>query len=521
MEHRSLARNLPSLVGAWLACNFVAGFEWGLASPTKGTARRDFFARFPNFFGSGGQAGLDDGQMSGILIGRGRDRRSNSIFVHERGVTGMGTSLKDDLASLRIERRDAEPGPARTLDIKRRGVDGGGLGLRLLSLILWAIPLSLVGVGGYYGYQQYQAVRSKVEVTVGRVQLMTSGEAEKLLSATGYLKSRNQAMIGAKVPGRVQELNAEEGTKVKKGDVLAVLEHNDLDAQLESRKAMMLRARADVEEAKSDLEYKRSRAERTRRLQAKAMSVSAEEMQLAVSASEMASAHLGSLEATYKLQQSQVREIEESLSNMTIRAPFDGTVVEKPAELGEMITGGGMGSGLSIGRASVLTLANLDRMDVETDVAENLLSRIALGQPAEVSVSAVPGKHYRGRLRQIIPISDRARGTVKVKVEILDPDVHLFPELIATVHFLPDKAHQGPDVGKAHLFLPKSAVFEEAGHANVWFVDPKNTLRKTRVEVAPSNDDLVRLESGLESGDKVVLAPGKALRQGELVKVAD
>ena len=113
-------------------------------------------------------------------------------------------------------------------------------------------------------------------------------------------------------------------------------------------------------------------------------------------------------------------------------------------------------------------------MDVETDVAENLLSRIALGQPAEISVSAVPSKHYRGRLRQIIPISDRARGTVKVKVEILDPDEHLFPELVATVHFLPDKAHQGPDVGKSHLFVPKSALFEEGGHSHVWKVDAKD-----------------------------------------------
>ena len=110
-------------------------------------------------------------------------------------------------------------------------------------------------------------------------------------------------------------------------------------------------------------------------------------------------------------------------------------------------------------------------MEVETDVAENLLSRVALGQPAEVSVSAVPSKHYRGRLRQIIPMGDRTRGTVKVKVEILDPDEHLFPELVATVHFLPDKALNNPDASRPFLFVPKAAVFEENGHDYAWVVD--------------------------------------------------
>ncbi len=419
------------------------------------------------------------------------------------------SSLRDELASLKIERRGPDFGPTRRRRPGRRA-RGEGLALKFASLLIWLIPLSMIGVGGYFAYRQYREIRSKPEVSVGVVQSMTSGEAEKLLSAKGYLKSRSQSTIGTKVAGRVQELLVEEGTRVVKGQLLAVLEHNDLDVQLESRRAMMLRARSDIEEAKADLEYKRSKAERAKRLQNKNMSVSVEEMQQATSAVDMAVAHLLSLEAAARLQESQVREVEESLIDMKIVAPFDGTVVERPADVGEMISGG-----------TILTLANLEQMDVETDVAENLLSRIALGQPAEVSVSAVPGKHYRGRLRRIIPISDRARGTVKVKVEILDPDEHLFPELVATVHFLPDKSHQGPDVGKAHLFLPKSALFEEGGHSNVWKVDARKTLRKTRVEVVVTTDDLARVESGLAAGDAVVLTPTQSLRDGEVVKVAD
>jgi RND family efflux transporter MFP subunit len=434
----------------------------------------------------------------------------------------MSNTLREELASLRIEREQAswssEPTPRGA---RKPRIDGGGFGLRILSLALWLIPIGLIGFGGFVGYRQYQEIRSKPEVKTDIVRMMTSGEAGKVLSAKGYLKSRNQAMIGAKVPGRLQVLNIEEGSRVKKGDVLAILEHNDLDATLESRKAMSLRALADVEEAKADLEYKKARAERAKRLEKKSMSVSVEELQQTISAVDMAVAHIASLEASAKLQQSMVREMEESLRNMTVIAPFDGTVVEKPSEVGEMITGGGMGSGLSIGRSTVLTLANLDHMDVETDIAENLLSRIAIGQPAEISVSAVPDKHYRGRLRQIIPISDRARGTVKVKVEILDPDADLFPELVATVHFLPDKVHQGADVGKTHLFVSKSALFEEAGHMVAWVVGGDKSIRKTRVEVVESSDDQARVESGLKAGDAVVVSPSKTLRDGEVVKVAD
>jgi RND family efflux transporter MFP subunit len=419
----------------------------------------------------------------------------------------MASTLGDELASLRIDRRRSDIGGKRKPG--RRG-GRGGLGLGVLSILLWMVPLSGVGVGGYYAYKQYQEFKAKPEVRVVTAQLMTSGEAEKLLSAKGYLKSRHQATVGAKVTGRVQEILIEEGSKVKKGQLLVVLEHNDLDAQLESRRAMMQRARADIDESKADLDYKQAKADRARRLEKKNMSVSTEEMQQSTSAVDMAAAHLASMEASYKLQQSQVREMEVSIANMNIVAPFDGTVIERPADLGEQVSGN-----------QVLTLADLDRMDVETDVAENLLSRIVIGQPAEISVSAVPDKHYRGRLRQFIPMSDRARGTVKVKVEILDPDEHLFPELVATVRFLPDKTYQGADVGKSHLFAPKSAIFEEGGHSHVWRLDAKQTLQKVRVEVVVTNDELARVESGLESGDRLVDKPTQTLREGEAVKISD
>ena len=205
---------------------------------------------------------------------------------------------------------------------------------------------------------------------------------------------------------------------------------------------------------------------------------------------------------------------------MHIYAPFDGTVVEKQGEVGEIITPMAMSS--SLGRSAVVTIADLEHMDVETDISENLLSRIALGQPAEVSVSAVPNKRYRGRLRQIIPMGDRTRGTVKVKVEILDPDDKLFPELAATVHFLPARPCTARMPTARSCSCPSRPSFQENGHDYVWVVEQEVAAsRKRQVEVATTNDDLARVESGLEAGESWSSTRPRPCKDNEDVRIAE
>ena len=419
----------------------------------------------------------------------------------------MPENLREELASLKIERaaprsRSSEtayrPAPSKP----SRKADGFGF----LAFLIWMIPLGLLGFAGYYGYKQYDSIRAKPEVTVGVVQTMTTGEAEKLLSAKGYLKSRYQAMIGTKIPGRVEKMCVEEGSKVKKGDVLAILEHHDLDANLASKRAYLKRTEAELAEARVDLKQKERESTRAQRLY-NSKNAAVEEVEKADAAKQMSEARVDALEAGRDLQAANVLEMEETIRNMSIFAPFDGTVVEKQGEEGEVITPSAMSA--SIGRSAVVTLASLSKMEVETDVAESLLSRIAIGQPAEISVSAVPNKHYSGKLRQVIPMGDRSRGTVKVKVEI------------ATVHFLPDKALQDTNARQSYLFVPKSALFEENGHTFAWLVDSKSVVTKRQVEVAVTNDELARVESGLKVGDQVILNPAKTLREGEIVKVAE
>jgi RND family efflux transporter MFP subunit len=426
----------------------------------------------------------------------------------------MASTLREDLSSLKIER----PG-WNDFQSERRGKPPvrRGIGLRLLTWVMWMIPLGILAGAGAVGYRQYDLIRSRPHVTLGRVERMTTGEADNLLTVKGYLKSRYQAMIGTKVAGRVERMYVEEGKKVKKGDTLAVIEHNDLKAMLDSREAQTSRTQAELEEARADLWAKERDAHRVARLFAQ-KSITPEESEKAQAAHKKAIAHVAGLEAGVKLMKANVEEIKATIVTMHLFAPFDGTVVEKQGEEGEIITPMAMSS--SLGRTAVVTVANLEKMDVESDISEGLLSRVVLGQPAEVSVSAVPTKRYRGRLRQVIPMGDRARGTVKAKVEILDPDDKLFPELASTVHFLRDRSSASSDANRSYTFVPKSAVFQDSGLDHVWVADANNQIHKRRVEVATTNDTVARVESGLAAGESVVLNPVKTLRENETVRIA-
>jgi RND family efflux transporter MFP subunit len=428
----------------------------------------------------------------------------------------MASTLREELASLRVGRPEPSYSGLRRRVRPGRSPRSGGI-LRLLSWLVWSIPLGLLAVAASFAYRQYDRIRTLPEVTRGVVQRMTSGEAANVLSATGYLKSRSQAMIGTKIPGRVERMYVQEGMSVRKGDVLAVIEHNAMKALLAAREAQLFKNRAELDEAKAELWAKEREEGRATRLHAQRKATQ-EEYEKSVAELKKAAARVAAFEASLRLTQANIQEIQSTIATMSLHAPFDGSVVEKQGEEGEIITPNALSS--SLGRAAVVTIADLDHMDVETDISESLLSRVALGQPAEVSVSAVPMKRYRGRLRKILPMGDRTRGTVKVKVEILDPDGKLFPELAATVHFLPSESVNNPDSGRASLVVPKFALFQDNGHDYVWVIDEGDVLRKRRVEVASTNEDLARVESGLKYGEAVVLNPIPALHDDEIVRVA-
>ncbi|HKI20447.1 MAG TPA: efflux RND transporter periplasmic adaptor subunit, partial [Isosphaeraceae bacterium] len=379
------------------------------------------------------------------------------------------------------------------------------------------IPLGILAGAGWVGYQKYQQIRSHRKVKTGLVSHMSAGVAEAVLRPTGYLKSRYQAMIGTKVAGRLERMYVEEGMRVKKGDTLAIIEHNDLKAMLASREAQALRTAAELEEAQADLWEKQRENLRASRLLPQ-RNITPEDAERALAAEKKAAARVSALEAGVKLMQANIKEIQAMIATMFLYAPFDGTVVEKQGEEGEVINPMAMSS--SLGRAAAVTIANLDKMDVETDISEGDLHHVSIGQPALVDVKANPSRQYHGRLRKVIPMSERARKTVKVKVEILDPDDKLFPELEATVHFIPAAMGGDPQADRAFLFVPREAVVDENGLKFVWVVRRADlTVHKRLAKVPMTTERYARVDSGLSESEEVVLYPPPNMKDNEAVEI--
>lgn len=416
-----------------------------------------------------------------------------------RGLQPSGPSaLRADLAALQIDRSRRR----RTSWFSRT----------LLVLVVLGLAVS----AGLAGWKYRDQFRPLPQVRTDTVRVMTQGQARTVLTATGYLESRWQASVGAKVAGRIESIPVEEGMRVRKGDVLAVIEHADLQASLLERKAAVEQAKADLADVEILAEQRARDLARERRLHAQGAGTQAA-LEAAETEDRVARARVVARQKAVELAEARVREVEEAIRNMYILAPFDGTVISKDAEVGETIMPGGMG--LASGRGSVATVADLTQLEVDTDVKEDSLGELRKGQPAEVMVDAVPDKRYRGELREIIPMGDRSRGIVKVKVKILDPDERLFPELSATVNFLPlgEEAHAGQN--SPQTYLPQAALVNDSGGHYAWKLLPSGQVR--RVPVQPQGeprDGLVPIEGALQGGDTVIVDPPAGLVDGARVR---
>ena len=357
----------------------------------------------------------------------------------------------------------------------------------------------------------------RLEVRVANVSVQTGRSADAVVVATGYLESRRQAKIGARAPGRIELLHVEEGSRVKKGDVLAALEHADLDASLAANKAEAERTRAALAEQEVIVDRTKREYDRAIKLQP-TRAISETDFDVAKYEYEGAVAKTKSLKASVSLAEARVREAEQLRENMFVRAPFDGTVISKDAEVGESILPGGLGEGS--GRGSVVTIADLASLEVDCDVKEDYISRVVADGSAEVAVDAVPGRRYKGKVRKVIPMGDRARATIKVKVAIVDADERLFPEMSGTVYFLPSGNESATASTDRRIFCPTDAIAKEADANCVWVVNDEKVDR-VKVRVGSATDSRTEILAGLSSGEKVVVKPPADLSEGRLVKVAE
>ena len=409
----------------------------------------------------------------------------------------------DALASLRIDRSHGD-------HQSTRGWKRYLIAVLLLALLLagWQLYLRQNEPGQRNSSAAWmpEAMQKRQEVRLVSITVQAGRSADAVVVANGYLESRRQARIGARAAGRIDVVNFEEGDRVERGYLLAELEHRDLDASLAAADASVKRAEAAIKEQEIAIQRALADKDRLDKLRS-SRSVSPAEHDRIRFTYESAVARKESMEADLVLTAAQRSQAEQMRENMFIRAPFSGTVISKDAEVGESILPGGMGGGS--GRGSVATIADLDHLEIECDVQEALISRVREKQEAEIQVEAVQDKKYRGRVRKVIPMGDRARATIKVQVEITDADELLFPEMAGTVYFLPQTdSTQTEQSDEPRKFCPTSAVEkDENGEAFVWIVDKEKRAQRIAVEVGDDRDGRTEILRGEIRATRVIANP--------------
>jgi RND family efflux transporter MFP subunit len=287
--------------------------------------------------------------------------------------------------------------------------------------------------------------------------------------------------------------------------VLARLESIDYEAAVG-------RARAAVQRAEADL------AEQVR--QAKLAEDLAAQKIVAVDQRDAAQSRVRIAEAALAQAKADLAYSEAQLQNTVIRAPFGGVVVKKMAEVGESVAPIPPGVNISTSSGAIVALADLATLEVEADVAESNVAKVASGQPAEVTVEAIPDRRYKAVLRQVIPTADRTKATVMVKVTILDKDKDLKPEMSAKVTFLePEKQEAAPAAAAAPVVLvPKEAVVTRDGKPTVFLVREGKAVARA-ITLGTERQGQVIVKEGLAGGEIVVARPKDDLRDGGAVKV--
>ena len=337
-----------------------------------------------------------------------------------------------------------------------------------------------------------------------------------VLDASGYVTARRQATVSAKITGKVAEVLIEEGMRVKEGDVLARLDDTEAKAQLALVKAQLTAVRAQLAEIRAQLvqaerDYTRQRGLADRQL------ISTQALEAALTQRDMLRARLASTEEQIRVAQESVVVAQVQLDNTIVRAPFNGVVVAKAAQPGEMISPISAGGGFT--RTGIGTIVDMDSLEIQVDVNEAFINRVKPDQPVEAMLNAYPAWKIPGEVIAIIPTADRSKATVKVRIAIKLRDPRIVPDMGVRVAFL-DPQPARPAQLTSGVLVPAEAVRAD-GAMGVVFVYADGKVERRRVTLGQTVGALQQVQSGLRDGERVVLSPPEALKDGHAVKLAE
>jgi HlyD family secretion protein len=441
--------------------------------------------------------------------------------------------MPTDLRDLRIDREDRHSGGSHKL---------AGIWIAAGAVLL------VVLAAAAYAYRTWNAA---LEVDTVRVTAVSAASAAPgvILNATGYIVAAHKIEVGSKVPGKVAWIGVDKGDHVKQGQVLVRLEDEEYRAQLEqargqlanlqanlrklesgSRPEEIAEAKADVAEARADQVNARVTLNRTTQLVSEKV-LSPQALDDAKAKFDAAEAKVASLDKKYELAKLGPRQedidsargqvlqakgmvdfYQTQLDNTVIHAPVTGTILEREVEKGEFVTTSFVGDRGAKGY--VVSLADLNDLEVELDISQNDFAKLGPTQRGWVTTDAYPDRRYDGYIRQISPEANRQKATVQVKVKIGKPDGYLRPDMNASVAFYSeDKAQADAGPAKPVIVVPAPAVRDAA----VFVVSEGKAVRRP-VKTGASTSQGVRIEQGLIGGEDLIPNPPASLKDGDRVR---
>jgi RND family efflux transporter MFP subunit len=408
------------------------------------------------------------------------------------------TTLKDDLASLKIDTHARAGG-------RRSGV----------WLIIGLLLLAVVGAGGWFWTQTLQATAVKTAAVV--VRASGAGAAPgSVLNASGYVTARRRATVSSKVTGKVLEVFVEEGKAVKKGQVLARLDDSQIRAALAVAEAQLGAAQRGAAEDEARLKQAELTLDRRSRLM-KDKVVGKAEVDEAQSDVDSLKARIAVAHQQVQVSEAQVHARQTDLTDMVVRAPFDGIAISKDAQPGEMISPVSAGGGFT--RTGICTIVDMSSLEIEVDVSETYINRVHPAQRVEAVLDAYTDWRIPAHVITTIPSADRQKATVKVRIGFDQLDPRILPDMGVKVSLLRDAEPAGSAAAAApRMAVPKAAVRSADGRTVV-FVTNGDRVERRAVSVGDENNGQVDVLSGLRAGERVVLDAPATMKDGDKIKM--
>ena len=388
-----------------------------------------------------------------------------------------------DLSSLRINRSSSSAQSPRKSS-------------SYTKLLIWLLGFAAVVLAAVFLKGMFAP---EIEVQLATASMSSPSQANSVLTASGYVVARRKAAVASKGTGTLVFLGVDEGDKVKKGQVIARLEDSDVAASRERARENLRVAEADLNEAKQSLE-------RTRILLKQELVAQADY--------DLAEARYKRVVSTIDAAKFAVKEAEVAVENTRIVAPFDGTVLKKNADVGEIVA---PLAGAASSKAAVVTIADMSSLEVDADVSEANITRVNPEQACEITLDAYPQQRYPGYVTKIVPTADRAKATVMVKIKFREYDQRVLPEMSAKISFLAAGAGNSPADAKPLLTVPAAAVATRNGRTVVYQIRDDHAV-EVPVATGRKLAGLLEITEGLKDGDKIVSKVDDRLTAG--VKVS-